>query len=89
MCVHSKCLSRASFLAPLALMNDLIHQLVGKADLSPDQAAKVAEVVKGFLADKLPEPLKGPVLSAISGERIDAAADQAKSLLGGLAGKMF
>jgi hypothetical protein len=88
-CADWKSLWSASILVPLTGMQDLINQLVGKADLSPDQAAKVAEVVKGFLADKLPEPIKGPVLSAISGERVDSAADQAKSLLGGLAGKMF
>jgi hypothetical protein len=70
-------------------MKELIDQLVGKADLNPDQAAKVAEVVKGFLADKLPDPIKGVVLGAISGESVDSAADQAKGLLGGLAGKMF
>lgn len=70
-------------------MKELIEQLVGKAELNPEQAAKVAEVVKGFLADKLPEPIKGAVLGAISGESVDSAADQAKGLLGGLAGKLF
>lgn len=70
-------------------MNELIERLVGRAELSPDQAAKVAEVVKGFLADKLPEPLKGPVLGAISGASVDAAADKAKGLLGDIAGKLF
>lgn len=65
-------------------MKELITSLVQKADLSPEQANKVAEVVKGFLSDKLPEPIKGPVLSALSGEAIDSAADQAKSLLGKL-----
>ena len=70
-------------------MQDLISQLVGKAELTPEQAAKVALVVKNFLADKLPEPLKGPVLSAISAESVDSAADKAKGLLGSLTGKMF
>lgn len=70
-------------------MNELINQLVAKAELSPEQAAKVAEVVKGFLADRLPEPIKATVLGAISAERVDSAADKAKSLLGGLAGKLF
>lgn len=73
----------------LGAMNELISQLVAKADLTPDQAAKVADVVKGFLADKLPEPIKGAVLGAISAQSVDSAADKAKSLLGGLAGKMF
>lgn len=70
-------------------MQELIAQLVTKAELNPEQAAKVAEVVKGFLADKLPEPIKGAVLGAISAESVDSAADQAKGLLGNLAGKMF
>lgn len=70
-------------------MNDLIQQLVGKADLSPEQAGKVAEVVKGFLADKLPEPIKGAVLGAISGDSVDSAVDTAKGLLGTMAGKLF
>lgn len=71
------------------LMQELIAQLVTKAELNPEQAAKVADVVKGFLADKLPEPIKGAVLGAISGESVDSAADHAKGLLGNLAGKMF
>lgn len=70
-------------------MKELIDQLVAKAELSPDQAARVAEVVKGFLADKLPAPIKDTVLAAISAERVDSAADQAKGLLGNLAGKLF
>jgi hypothetical protein len=65
-------------------MKELISQLVAKADLSPDQAAKVAEVVRGFLASKLPEMLRGPVDSALTGENVDGAVDQAKGLLGKL-----
>jgi len=65
-------------------MKELISQLVAKADLSEDQAAKVAEVVKGFLSSKLPEMLRGPVESALTGENVDSAVDQAKGLLGKL-----
>lgn len=65
-------------------MKELIGVLIAKADLDQEQAAKVAEVVKGFLTDKLPAPLQGPVLSAISGESVDSAADQAKNMLGKL-----
>jgi hypothetical protein len=70
-------------------MNDLISQLVAKADLSEAQAAKVAEVVRGFLASKLPEAVRGPVESALTGKNVDSAVDQAKGLLGGLVGKLF
>lgn len=65
-------------------MKELIGSLVQKADLSADQAARVADVVKEFLSDKLPAPLQGPVLSALSGESVDSAADKAKDLLGKL-----
>jgi hypothetical protein len=67
-------------------MKELISQLVARADLSEAQAAKVAEVVKGFLATKLPEPLRGPVESALTGQAVDGAFDSA---LKGLAGKLF
>jgi hypothetical protein len=58
--------------------------LVAKADLNEAQAVKVAEVVKGFLANKLPEALRAPVESALTGEAVDGAVDQAKGLLGKL-----
>jgi len=65
-------------------MKELISSLVAKAELSQDQAAKAADVVKDFLADKLPDAIKGPVLSALSGEKIDEALDHAKGMLGKL-----
>lgn len=65
-------------------MKELVKTLVAQADLSQAQAEQVAVVVKGFLENRLPEPLKGPVLGAISGESVDGAADQAKDLLGKL-----
>jgi hypothetical protein len=65
-------------------MKALISQLVSQADLSEAQAAKVAEVVRGFLASRLPEMLRGPVESALTGENVDSAVDQAKGLLGKL-----
>jgi len=67
-------------------MKELISQLVAKADLSEAQAAKVAEVVKGFLAAKLPAALRGPVESALTGQAVDSAFDSAVK---GLAGKLF
>jgi len=65
-------------------MKELISQLVAKADLNDSQATKVAEVVRGFLASKLPEALRGPVDSALTGSAVDSAVDQAKGLLGKL-----
>ena len=65
-------------------MKELISTLVQKADLNDAQASKVADVVKSFLGDRLPEPLKGPVLNALSGDAVDSALDQAKGMLGKL-----
>ena len=65
-------------------MNQLITELVAKADLNEGQAAKVAEVVRGFLASKLPEALRGPVEGALTGQAVDSAVDQAKGMLGKL-----
>jgi hypothetical protein len=65
-------------------MNELISQLVAKADLTEAQAAKVAEVVRGFLGSKLPEALRGPVEGALTGQNVDSALDQAKGVLGKL-----
>lgn len=65
-------------------MKALIAELVAKADLSEAQASQVASVVKGFLANKLPEALRGPVESALTGQAVDSAVDQAKGLLGKL-----
>jgi hypothetical protein len=64
-------------------MKALIQELVAKADLNEAQAAKVAEVVRGFLVDKLPDIARGPVESALTGANVDQAADMAKNLLGG------
>jgi hypothetical protein len=65
-------------------MKELISRLVSQAQISEDQATKVADVVKGFLAEKLPAPLKGPVESALTGASVDGALDQAKGMMGKL-----
>ncbi len=65
-------------------MRELIGQLVDNADLSPEQANKVADVVKGFLEERLPDAIKAPVLGALSGDNVDSAVDQAKGMLGKL-----
>jgi hypothetical protein len=67
-------------------MKALIQELVSRADLDPAQAEKVANVVKGFLASRLPEPLRGPVESALTGAAVDGAFDSAVK---GLMGKLF
>jgi 3-dehydroquinate synthetase len=64
-------------------MKELINRLVSQADLTEEQAEKAASVVKGFLTEKLPEALRGPVDSALSGQNVDNAFDQAKNLIGG------
>lgn len=65
-------------------MKELVAKLVSQADLSEDQAKKVADVVRNFLSEKLPAPLKGPVDSALTGENVDSALEQAKGMLGKL-----
>jgi hypothetical protein len=65
-------------------MKELISQLVSKADLTEAQAAKVADVVRGFLSSKLPDSLRSVVDGALTGENVDTAVDQAKGLLGKL-----
>lgn len=63
-------------------MKELIQRLVSQADLTEAQAEKVAQVVKSFLIDKLPDSIEGTVLGAISGERVDGAADLLKGAIG-------
>lgn len=65
-------------------MKAMIQELVAKADLSEAQATKVAEVVRDFLASRVPEGLRGPLEAALTGERVDDAVDLARGLLGSL-----
>jgi len=65
-------------------MNAIIQKLVAEADLSPEQANKVAEVLRGFIGEKLPEMIREPVLAALSGERVDQGADMLAGAIGGL-----
>ena len=67
-------------------MKELISQLVEKANLTEEQAEKAADVVKNFLHEKLPEAIRGPVESALTGEALKDVADKAKGVLGGLFG---
>lgn len=66
-------------------MKELISRLVSQANINEEQAKKAADVVRGFLSEKLPEPLKGPVESALTGAAVSGAVDQIK----GMAGKLF
>ena len=65
-------------------MKELVSRLVVQADLSEEQANKVAEVVRGFLQEKLPESIQGPVMGALTGDNVDSAADAVKGALGKL-----
>src|SRR5690606_23321197 len=64
-------------------MKELVQKLVAQADLSEAQAQKVADVVRGFLAEKLPESVRGYVDAALTGQKVEAVADKARDLLGG------
>jgi hypothetical protein len=76
--------ARGHLTYPWFAMTELVTRLISQANLSEDQAKKVAEVVRGFLADKLPEPLRGPVEGALTGDNVGNALDQAKGMLGKL-----
>lgn len=65
-------------------MKELISELVAKADLSEQQATQVADVVRQFLASRLPEAIRGPVEGALTGANVNSAVDQAKGLIGKL-----
>lgn len=65
-------------------MKAFIQELVAKADLDEAQATKVAGVLRDFLAERLPESLRGPLDAVLTGERVDDAVDLAKGLLGNL-----
>lgn len=65
-------------------MNAIIQTLVSKADLSEEQAAKVAEVLRNFLGERLPDVIREPVMSALSGENVDSGADMLTGAIGNL-----
>jgi len=66
-------------------MDELKKQLSEKLGLSEEMSEQAVDMVLGFVKDKLPEGLQGPVDSIMSGEVPDAAGllDKAKGLFGG------
>jgi hypothetical protein len=67
-------------------MDEMIKAVAEKVGISQDQAKMAVETVIGLLKDKLPEPAKG-MLDSVVGTG-GGAADAAKGMLGGLAGKL-
>lgn len=66
-------------------MQELLNQLMEKADLDKAVATKAIEIMKSFLEDKLPAPIKSQVMTAlegIDGEDARGILDQAKGLFG-------
>jgi len=61
-------------------MNELVKELMSKADLDQAMAEKAVGVVKEFIKDKLPETVSTPVMSAIDGLDVDDAVDMLKKL---------
>jgi hypothetical protein len=68
-------------------MKELITRLVSQADLTEEQAERVAQVVRDFLVEKLPDSIEGPVLAALSGKNVDNAADALRSAIGSIFGR--
>jgi len=66
-------------------MDELKAQLSEKLGLSEEMSQQAVDMVLGFVKDKLPEGLQGPVDSIMSGEMPDADGllDKAKGLFGG------
>ncbi|WP_394850529.1 hypothetical protein LZC95_24115 [Pendulispora brunnea] len=60
-------------------MKALISELVAKADLSQEQAEKVANVVRNFIGSKVPDAVRGHVESALTGEKVEGVIDAAKN----------
>ncbi|MGH7572279.1 MAG: hypothetical protein ACREMK_10590 [Gemmatimonadota bacterium] len=63
-------------------MQELIDRLKAKADLSDEQAAKAADVMKNFLDEKLPDSLSGPMDKVLTGANVQDAVERGKSFLG-------
>jgi len=63
-------------------MDNLVKALMEKANLDEKAAEKVMDVVKDFIGDKLPAPIKQQVLNALDGTDKGDVLDGAKDVLG-------
>lgn len=66
-------------------MNELIQQVMQRADISEESAAKAVDAVLSFLREKLPSPVAAQVESCLGGEgglSGESIVGGAKSVLG-------
>lgn len=66
-------------------MKELLNQLMEKANLDEMAAGKAVEVVKSFLEEKLPDPIKSQVMNTLDGVDLEDAGgllNKAKGFLG-------
>lgn len=66
-------------------MQEIINKLVQQASIDEATAEKVIVVIKGFLDDKLPDPIAkqvGNVLEGVDADDIGDALDSIKGLFG-------
>jgi uncharacterized protein (DUF2267 family) len=72
-------------------MDELIKQVSERSGISESQARTAVETVVGFIKERLPAPIAGQVDNALDsgaiGTGIDAVADRAGDMLGGMFGK--
>lgn len=74
-------------------MDELIKQVTERAGISDAQARTAVETVLGFIKERLPAPIAGQVDNALAshagaiGTGVDAVADRAGEMLGGMFGK--
>lgn len=71
-------------------MDQLIDLVAAKTGIERDRAEQAVTVVIGFIKQRLPESLHGPLDSALSGDGAGGAlgsVDGAMGALGGLFGK--
>ena len=64
----------------LGMLKELAQNLVEKANLTEEQAQKATEAVRGFLDEKLPEAVKGPVLGFLTAERVEGAVEKVREV---------
>ena len=67
-------------------MKQLVNQLTSRVDITPAQAQQVVDVVKDFLGERLPAPIKAPVMGALEGR--DDLDDQLAAGADGVIGKI-